>query len=397
MYLGRNSNDKLVPIEESTDIVEVIGYVGKPEFAKKSRGEQFLFVNNRFFRDNYFNNAIVKAYDGLIPPKHFPSYFIYLHVDPSKIDVNVHPTKTEIKFEEDSYIYKILLSSIRQALGKYNIVPTLDFDRETSFDLPLSMRNQPAVEPVVRVNPEFNPFKSTSAGSNSSGGNQFTKAIRAEGFGERTITPSDWEQFYKIDETNEVSQDQLIDPQFDFSSSNFIVHGRYLITSSDNGLLLIDGNRAYERVVYDELMKNFISNPIASQQLLFPMDRLMSATDRSAWEENGSLLSRFGFTWEFSEESIHLSAVPSILQQESIDECMDQILERIAYQTIDKGEIAHAVVVSIALSAGRRKKITNNDAARSLMEQFFQAEDQRSPEGKKIISNITNNDLKSHF
>lgn len=396
--LGRSSNDKLVPIEETTDIVTIHGYVGKPEFAKKSRGEQFLFVNNRFFRDNYFNNAITKAYEGLLPPKHFPSYFLYLDVDPSKIDVNVHPTKTEIKFEEDSFIYKILLSSIRQALGKYNIVPTLDFDRETSFDLPLSMKNQPVVEPVVRVNPEYNPFKTTSSGSSgSSGGNQFTKAIRAEGFGERNISPSDWEQFYQIEESEITSPEKAFSETPDFSSANFIFQGRYLITNSNKGLMVIDGNRAYERVVYDELMKNFISSPIASQQLLFPMERLMSATDKSAWEENASLLSRFGFTWSYSEESIQLTAVPAILQQESIDECLDHILERIAYQSIDKGEIAHAVVVSIAIAAGRRKKINNNETARNVLEQFFLAEEHLSPEGKKVVSYITNEDIKSHF
>lgn len=124
------SGEKLVPIDEETDIVKIKGFIGKPEFAKKKRGEQFFFVNNRFFKDNYFNHAINKAYEGLIQDKMFPTYFIYFEVNPQKIDVNVHPTKTEIKFEEDKMIYAILLSSIRQSLGKYNIAPTLDFSRK---------------------------------------------------------------------------------------------------------------------------------------------------------------------------------------------------------------------------------------------------------------------------
>ena len=176
--LGKSSNDKLVPIEESTEIVTVVGYVGKPEFAKKSRGEQFLFVNNRYFKDTFFNHALTKAFDGLVQPKMFPSYFLYLTVDPKKIDVNVHPTKTEIKFEEDRLIYAILLSAVRQALGKYNVAPTLDFERETSFDLPHEMKYQPAVEPTIRVNPDYNPFQTTTRTSSSgSSGNSFTKAI----------------------------------------------------------------------------------------------------------------------------------------------------------------------------------------------------------------------------
>ena len=134
--LGPKSKERLVPIDEETDIVSIKGFVGKPEFSKKKRGEQFLFVNNRFFKDSFFNHAITKAFEGLLPSKTFPTYFLYLEVDPEKIDVNVHPTKTEIKFEEDKLIYAILLSSIRQALGKYNIAPTLDFNRETSFYIP---------------------------------------------------------------------------------------------------------------------------------------------------------------------------------------------------------------------------------------------------------------------
>ncbi len=145
--MGRKSNDRLVPIEETSDIVKLSGYVLKPEFSRKTRGEQYFFVNNRFFKSGFFNHAIAKAFEGLLKDRYFPSYFIYLEVDASKIDVNVHPTKTEIKFEEEKYIYSILLSSIRQALGRYNIAPTLDFDRETSFDVPASVRTQTPIEP----------------------------------------------------------------------------------------------------------------------------------------------------------------------------------------------------------------------------------------------------------
>jgi len=150
--LGPNCNDRLVPIDESTEIVQLKGFVLKPEHARKTRGDQFFFVNDRYFKSPYFNHAITKAFEGLLAPRNFPGYFLYLTVDPSKIDVNVHPTKTEIKFEEEKFIYSILMSSIRLALGKYNISPTLDFERETSFDLPHDMKKQPAREPSIRVN-----------------------------------------------------------------------------------------------------------------------------------------------------------------------------------------------------------------------------------------------------
>ena len=397
--LGRNSNDKLVPIEETTDIVALHGYVGKPEFAKKSRGEQFLFVNDRYFRDSYFTHAITRAFEGLLPSKHFPSFFLYMTVNPAKIDVNVHPTKTEIKFEEDKLIYAILLSSIRQALGKYNISPTLDFDRETSFDLPAYMKDQPPVEPVVQVNPHFNPFRTSSTvpGRNS-GGNQFTSAIKAEGFGNTSIEKNDWDAFYKIEDVETIQPTPLIeDQETSFESNHFLFSGRHILTNASSGFMLIDTYRAYERIVYDDLMKKFISNPIASQQLLFPIEKQVTKSDRSAWESNETLLKRFGFSWQFESDTLQLNAVPSILQEESIQDCIEGILERIAYQTIDKGEIAHAVILSIATSAGKRQKITNNESARLLLEQLMRSEEQLSPEGKRVISYLSTEEISNRF
>lgn len=399
--LGKNSNDKLVPIEESTDIVEVIGYVGKPEFAKKSRGEQFFFVNDRYFKDSFFSHALTKAFDGLIQPKTFPTFFLYLTVDPQKIDVNVHPTKTEIKFEEDRLIYSILLSSVRQALGKYNIAPTLDFERETSFDLPHGMRNQPIVEPVIQVNPNYNPFNTTSSRSTSSGsGNSFTKAIKAEGFGTSEISSTDWQNFYKIEEEVQLNeQEELELPIEPVGPKNFLIRGKYLFTTCKSGILVIDAQRAFERIVYDELMNQFISKPISSQQLLFPIERELSSNEKKEWENNLTMLERLGFFSKLEGQTLQVSAVPSILQEESIHDCLDLIMENIAFQEIDKGEIAHVIVQSIASAAGRKKSsIQNNETAESLVEQLFQcSEHSFTPKGKKIIQTLTIEEIATKF
>jgi DNA mismatch repair protein MutL len=398
--LGKSSNDKLVPIEESTEIVTVVGYVGKPEFAKKSRGEQFLFVNNRYFKDTFFNHALTKAFDGLVQPKMFPSYFLYLTVDPKKIDVNVHPTKTEIKFEEDRLIYAILLSAVRQALGKYNVAPTLDFERETSFDLPHEMKYQPAVEPTIRVNPDYNPFQTTTRTSNSgSSGNSFTKAIRAEGFGASETTPADWQNFYKIEEEEVAIEPVTLDlPATDALPKAFLFRGKYIFTTSKSGLLVFDAQRATERIVYDELMAQFISKPIASQQLLFPIEREFSTNEKTEWESNKTMLERLGFVGNFNDKTIEISAVPAILQEESIHDCLDFILEKIAFQEIDKGEIAHVIVESIATATGRRKAITTNEAAEHLIEQLFScSEHSFTPKGKKIIETITLDEIATKF
>ncbi|MEN9440501.1 MAG: hypothetical protein RLZ33_577 [Bacteroidota bacterium] len=398
--LGKSSNDKLVPIEESTEIVTVVGYVGKPEFAKKSRGEQFLFVNNRYFKDTFFNHSLTKAFDGLVQPKMFPSYFLYLTVDPKKLDVNVHPTKTEIKFEEDRLIYAILLSAVRQALGKYNVAPTLDFERETSFDLPHEMKYQPAVEPTIRVNPDYNPFQTTTRTSSSgSSGNSFTKAIRAEGFGASETTPADWQNFYKIEEEEVAVEPVTLDlPATDALPKAFLFRGKYIFTTSKSGLLVFDAQRATERIVYDELMAQFISKPIASQQLLFPIEREFSTNEKTEWESNKTMLERLGFVGNFNDKTIEISAVPAILQEESIHDCLDFILEKIAFQEIDKGEIAHVIVEAIATATGRRKAIITNEAAEHLIEQLFScSEHSFTPKGKKIIETITLDEIATKF
>lgn len=397
--LGKSSNDKLVPIEETTDIVSLVGYVGKPEFAKKSRGEQFLFVNDRFFKDTYFSHSLSKAFEGLLPPKMFPSYFLYLTVDPQKIDVNVHPTKTEIKFEEDRLIYAIILSAVRQALGKYNVAPTLDFERETSFDLPHEMKYQPAVEPTIRVNPDFNPFQSTRSTVSNSSGNSFTKAIKAEGFGTQEITPTDWQNFYKIEEEAiEVEPIKIELETTEITAKNYLFRGRFLFTLSKSGILVFDTQRASERIIYDDLMSQFINMPIHSQQLLFPIEREFSTNEKTEWLSNNTMLERLGFKSEFNDKTILISGVPSILQEESIHECLDTILEKIAFQEIDKGEIAHVIVQAIALAGGKKKIITSNEAADALVERLFQSpEHSFTPSGKKIIESITLEEIATKF
>lgn len=401
--IGKNATDKLVPIDESTDIVTLTGFVGKPEFAKKTRGEQFLFVNNRFFKDSYFHHAITKAFDGLLIAKHHPSYFLYLQVDPQKIDVNVHPTKTEIKFEEDRLIYAILVSSIRQALGKYNIAPTLDFEQESSFDLPLSFKNTLPVEPTIKVDTSYNPFQ-TSTKSNSSSSNSshsFTKAIKSQGFGTNEISQQDWNHFYNIEETSveaEPIQEVLLD-DIDERSKEYILRGNYLFTSSKSGLMVIHYRRAYERITYDQIMNSFISQPLVSQQLLFPFEKEVSFNEKGKWMEHSSLLNRLGFNSDFNDNILLINAVPSVLQDESINTCIDLILEDINYKEIEKGDIAHIVVESIAKSAATKKNILpNKEHYEPFIEQLFQCENHMfSPNGKKIIETIHLEDITNKF
>jgi len=378
--IGDRQDDRLVPINEQTDIVKISGYVLKPEHAKKVRGEQFLFVNKRFFKDAYFHHAINKAFDGLVQPKTFPGYFLYFDVDPAKIDVNVHPTKTEIKFEENQYIYAILISSIRRSLGQYHIAPSIDFDREQSFDLPLNMQTRPIVPPEIKVNSHYNPF---------------TKEDKTTRTFPKSINQEDWESFYRINlvdipvtqqnmlNLDEQNTENWTEPQLD----QFLVHSPYLFFTTNKGLMIIHGQRAYERIVYDSMMREFIIRPIASQMLLFPYERELSVAEQSLWQENHVLLERLGFFSDIKNNFLLLNSVPSVLQEEVIAYCLDTILANLSVTQLDKSDIAHVLVADIARNAGKVKQIPNNkESVGYLVGQLFNSNEQLyTPSGKLII------------
>jgi DNA mismatch repair protein MutL len=397
---GKASNEQLVPVEEETDIVKINGYIGKPETARKTRGEQFLFVNHRFFKDSYFHHAISKAFEGLIPEKTFPSYFIFFEIDPSKIDVNIHPTKTEIKFEEDRFIYSILLSSIKQALGKYNVFPSLDFEMETSFDVPSAVRKTEPIEPQIVVNPLFNPFQNnTSSNSSSAKSSGLSKGIINQGFGESKITDQDWENFYaiKIDDV-ETHNELEFEDDFQNAQNPLIIRGKYLITSCKSGLLVIDSKRAKERIVYQELMADFIHHPIASQQLLFPFEKKISKTEKDVWNDSHSLLTQLGFVFNIENETLFLQGIPEIISGDEIDNVINEISETLSHREIEKGELAHGIISKIAKSAGLSTSIKSDEAVKNLIDSLFQCEEHAfTPNGKTIISTITMDEIALKF
>jgi DNA mismatch repair protein MutL len=390
---GRVYNDRIIPISEKTGIIEIEGFIGKPEFAKKSRGEQFLFVNNRFFRDNYFNHAIIQAYDNLLSPKTFPSYFIFFTINPSTIDVNVHPTKTEIKFENDKEIYAILKSTIRQGLGKFNISPSLDFEQETSFDLPWEMNKKPIVEPIIKVNPNYNPFSSNS--SNIQRGN--SSALNNKGFGDKEITQEDWKNFYSIEEDTNLETQTTIEINESFSYQ-FFFHLNYMLVSYENDLLIINIYRAKERLIYDELIQSFLINPIPSQQLLFPIIYELKPSLSNLWNENKKLILQLGFCFEVENNSINITGIPIQLENEKAQECIYLINEKLENAQIDKGELAHEFVISIAKSSAMQQNKMNQEEANFFFKQLLaSSENQYSPSGKLIIKKLSPTDLKNIF
>ncbi|MEY3727747.1 MAG: hypothetical protein RL098_1213 [Bacteroidota bacterium] len=381
---GKGSNEKLVPIEEQTDIVRVNGYIGKPEMAKKSRGEQYLFVNQRFFKDPYFHHAITKAYDGMISEKHHASYCIFLEVDPQKIDVNIHPTKTEIKFEEDRFIYSILLSSVRQALGKHNIFPTLDFESESAFEVPSEVRKSEPVAPQISVDPSYNPFQSTSASAPRGNNQNYSSALRQEGFGSTPPSPEDWQQFYQIEEQTSVQNETIFEE--DTQVKQFLLHDKYLVSPTKSGFLFIDIRRAKNRILFDELIQHFVAQPLASQQLLFPIERTLAKEAKLTWQSQKSLWTQLGFGFEISEDQLQIMAVPALLSAVDLEYCIDELTAAATYSDIESGDIAHFIVAKLAFIGSKNYSIQHNEEVEHFIDTLFQSpQHTTTPNGKPIM------------
>jgi len=396
---GKNINDKLIQIDETTDIVKITGFVGKPEGAKKTRGEQYLFVNNRYFKDMYFNHAINSAYDNLILPKTFVPYFLFFEVKPSSIDVNVHPTKTEIKFEEDKEIYAILKSTIKLGLGKFNISPSLDFEAETSFDIPYEMYKSTPVEPQITVNPNYNPFNNNSTNSSTSSyvKSGMSNAIKSAGFSNNEFNKSDWENFYDIKTETESFQSQIDIPN-NTTSNEFILKENYIITSTKSGLLFIHYKRAKQRIVYDEIMQTFVYNPLHSQQLLFPISFNCNKKTQLLWDENRTTLERMGFMWNNIDEGLEITGTPAELDLETVEEAIDSISQNLSLETFDKSELAHIIALNVSISVSRKKITFSKEIIDNLIERLFQsAEHQYAPNGKLIMETKSLEDLTLSF
>ena len=393
--LGRNSNEKLVPILEETDIISITGFVGKPETSKKSRGEQYFFVNKRFFKHAYFHHAIAKAFDQLIPEKTHPSYFVFFEIDPSKIDINIHPTKTEINFEESKFIYSILLSSVKQALGKYNITPTIDFDVDHSFDVPHSKRNTEPKEPEIKVNPTYNPFSSFEK-KNTVHDNK-SAALNKQGFG-HDHSPKDWENFYEIEEESEKKPNQLIQEDPQYFKQEFLIRERYIITTSKSGILIIDSKRARQRMIYDEMMNQFVSSPLDSQKLLFALEVEMNKDEIDSWKGSENLLKQLGFNYKSDSAKIIFENLPACLDKNDSKKCIENITKVIMGEDADKGELAHEIVLNVIKSTNRVIQFRSNEEIKDFIERLFShGEHSFCPHGKPIMQTVSLEELTSNF
>ncbi len=368
---GGKTNEKLVPIKEETDLVTISGFVGKPEYAKRSRGEQFFFVNDRFIKSGYLNHAVNAAFEGLLKDKAHPSYFIYLKVDPKSIDINIHPTKTEIKFEDEHALYAMLRSTIKHSLGQFNVAPILDFNRDSSMDTPYEYKGKVAQAPIIEVDRNFNPFQEDKRiGSGSSSDKKYT-TFKKE-------SAASWENLYvglesELDSTtpteNEfssiefesaevtgslfVSEDKKVG-----SHTTYQLRRKYIVTTIKSGMVIIHQNRAHQRILYEELLRNITMASAVSQQLLFPLILSFSKNESALLETVKEQLENTGFVFgALSLGEIEIKAIPSVVSEKEVSILFEQLISDLENEVPDTGFsqtdlLARSIAKSIAVRTG---------------------------------------------
>lgn len=402
---GIKTNEKLVPVEEDTEVLKISGFVGKPEFAKKTRGEQYFFVNNRFIKSAYLNHAISSAFDGLLKNGTHPSYFLKLDVDPQTIDINIHPTKTEIKFDDEHTLYALLRSAVKHSLGQFNIAPVLDFDRDPNLDTPYSYKNNNADVPKIEVDRNFNPFQTDS-----------------KFLGKQTTvfkpTINNWDSLYigleskGNDSTNNFSEAHFESEEQNtsiFENENDIeklhttyqIHNKYIVSTIKSGMLVIDQNRAHQRILYEDFLKNITIKEAISQQLLFPLELHFSKKDFEIIKQLKVDLEHTGFVFSnVKHESIEIIGVPVGVPESEVSIILEQLISDVENEVPDShfsatDLLAKSMAKSLAIKTGQSLK---KDEQEHLLNKLFACKEPNvSPTNRITFVTMTVDELDKKF
>jgi DNA mismatch repair protein MutL len=378
---GNAYKEQLITLEEETNYLKVWGYVGKPENAKKKRGEQYFFANNRYIKHNYLHHAVMESFKGLLPDDSYPFYVIFMEIDPSKIDINVHPTKTEIKFEDERSIYGIMLAATKKALGTHNIVPSIDFGLDVNFD----------------------PFRSMDSSPNSNGG-KFQSTYRAPS----NSNVQNWNKLYEGNEENtfqsrisnfenESLERGVVDDELTFESSmnsssnppqntfnkdilldsvssTFQLHGSYIITQVKSGMMIIDQQAAHERILYEKFLSNMEKHHAASQQFLFPQTLELSPSDYAILMEIEEEVRALGFSYNiFSNNAIVINGIPADVNSGNEKALFEGLIEQFKQNKSElklnnKDNLARALAKRTCIKQGTKLGSTEMN---SLIDQLF--------------------------
>lgn len=395
--IGKQVNDKLVPVEEDTQIMTLQGFVGKPEAAKKTKGAQFLFVNRRFIKSNYLSHAVRSAYDELVHKDYYPLYVIYLEIDPAQIDINVHPTKTEIKFEEERLIYNYLKVAVKHALGQYSVTPSLDFGVDSNFTQP--HRNSQQLEPL---NKEYNRGSASGASEFERSNLQAWESLYTnlqQGTEPTGNEPTEGPQTFTL--LSKISGDEEPRPMVEGGKEPYQLHSTYIILPVKSGMMLIDQQAAHERILYEDNLRMLQGQQALTQKELFP--RTVDFDQAKAEIMNNILpqVNALGFEVEsFGGNSYLIHGVPAGLSEGHdasalIEKLVEQYAENMEFQLGIEENLARSLAVSGAIKRGKQLSIAE---MKSIVDQLFACDvPYKSPTGRKCYSIIELDELVKRF
>ena len=388
---GKKLDEQLLPLDVDTTLARIHGFVGKPEAARKKGIHQYFFVNGRYMRHPYFHKAVMEAFAHLIPEGEQVPYFIYFEVDPANIDVNIHPTKTEIKFENDSAIWQILVAAVREALGRFNAVPTIDFDVEGRPDIPTFEQHpsQPVRPPRVEYNPDYNPFRKDSA--------------------PRSAT-SDWAQLYKgLAKPQAAAPEPDAEPLFapdeplERSAEHYQYGGQYILTTVRSGLMMVEQHRAHERILYDRYLSQMQSRAASTQGLLFPEMIQLPPSDALILEQYADDFASLGFDLTpLGAGSFSISGVPADIQGTDAAILLTQMVAEVRdEQTAQPSarNVHHRMALALARSAAIEvgQPLTSPEMDTLLADLFQTSNPRLTPSGKTILTILSHDDVEKMF
>lgn len=401
---GKAINQSLVQVNEETSLVKIFGFVGQPRFARKTMGEQFFFVNGRFIRHGYFHKAVMQAYQQLLPADAFPAYFLFLETDPANIDINVHPTKTEIKFENERDIWPIIHAAVRESLGKNSVVPSIDFDQNGSIDIPLPPKSFSEIQfPEIRINPDYNPFENEKP---QTSGNYGKAPAERKNL-------SRWEDLYsgtqlKLKPEPDSEPSSVVDdllfagPPEQFSGKKTLqLKQKYILTPVKSGLMVIDQKRAHERILFEKFMEVLKSDSVAIQQLLFPQTIELNPADTAILQNIIPELLSLGFDIrDFGKNTFIISGTPGVLDVAEPSLIVEKLLEEYKTSPVDarskaKEQIAKSLAKVSALDYGTELK--QEEIIHLIDELFACATPNFSPDGKRVLHIIPVTDIEKSF
>ena len=379
---GNKIEEKLIPVEEMTSVAGIEGFVVKPEFAKKSRGQQFFFVNRRFIKSPFLHHAVSSAFEGLLRDHFHPGYFIYIQVDPKTIDINIHPTKTEIKFEEEQNLYAIIKSMVKHSLGMFQVTPVLDFDRDPNLDTPYALQQKiPTEQPPIEVDSSFNPFKSS------------------EGSRLKT-TKSSWESLYSgLEIPNDpFPLDNSLKMAIEEAPKVFQLLRKFIVTSTRSGLLIIDQQRAHQRVLYEKFLIGVTKRNLLSQQLIFPKEIELSQQQMALFGELEENLNAMGFAVKLKKQKLIITGIPAVCDDKQLGKLFEEILSAINsdHQTESFSQADYmAKMLSKSLSI-QSNTVLSTQEQQALLDDFFACKDTlTSPFNRRIFITLDKEELEN--